>query len=499
MALYPTAIVQCRSSTGNNCVYVSRDGSRSIEQHTTLSAHPFEVSLPAGKYTITALRGKEYFEASQTVTIADKDVHVELTTKRWIHMAERGWYSGDTHVHRTLADLPNLILAEDLNVALPLTHWVTDSEQTPAELAKQRGVNVPAKLIEIDKTHVIWPVNTEYEIFTVKRKRHTLGALFILNHSKPLTKPAPPVTPIVKEAKSQGRQVLLDLDKHNWPWSMMVAPVADVHLFELSNNHVWRTDFLFSTWYPEYVGKHMGISLDAKGFNERQWIEFGFQNYHTLLNCGLKIRPTAGTASGVHPVPLGFGRVYAEVADEFTYDKWIDALAKGRSFVSTGPMLTATFNGKPLGSQLTSAENAQVKIRGTATAQHPLGGVQVIVNGKPTQMLEAVNRRTASGGYESNFEANISVDETSWIALLVFEKRKDGRPRFAHTSPVHVTIADKPIRPSKAEVQYLTERIENEIQRHRGVLSAAALAEYEQALTRYKALLPDKAPQNGSR
>ena len=313
-------------------------------------------------------------------------------------MAERGWYSGDTHVHRTLADLPNLILAEDLNVALPLTHWVTDSEQTPAELAKQRGVNVPAKLIEIDKTHVIWPVNTEYEIFTVKRKRHTLGALFILNHSKPLTKPAPPVTPIVKEAKSQGRQVLLDLDKHNWPWSMMVAPVADVHLFELSNNHVWRTDFLFSTWYPEYVGKHMGISLDAKGFNERQWIEFGFQNYHTLLNCGLKIRPTAGTASGVHPVPLGFGRVYAEVADEFTYDKWID-----------------------------------------------------------------------------------------------------GRPRFAHTSPVHVTIADKPIRPSKAEVQYLTERIENEIQRHRGVLSAAALAEYEQALTRYKALLPDKAPQNGSR
>ena len=44
--------------------------------------------------------------------------------------------------------------------------------------------------------------------------------------------------------------------------------------------------------------------------NERGWLDFTFQNYYLLLNCGFRLRPTGGTASGVHPVPLGFGRVY---------------------------------------------------------------------------------------------------------------------------------------------------------------------------------------------
>src|SRR6516164_1573041 len=33
----------------------------SFEMHTTLSAHPFVIDLPAGKYTVTVERGKEYF------------------------------------------------------------------------------------------------------------------------------------------------------------------------------------------------------------------------------------------------------------------------------------------------------------------------------------------------------------------------------------------------------------------------------------------------------
>ena len=57
----------------------------------------------------------------------------------------------------------------------------------------------------------------------------------------------------------------------------------------------------------------MKVERDARGFTERGWIEFGFQNYYALLDCGFRIRPTAGTASGVHPVPLGFGRVYVHL------------------------------------------------------------------------------------------------------------------------------------------------------------------------------------------
>ena len=210
----------------------------SEELHTTLSAHEFSADLPAGKYTLIVERGKECLTLSRDVEVGNDPVDVELRLKRWINMAEHGWFSGDTHVHRTLAELPNVVMAEDLNVALPLTAWVTDSGQAPDQHKHGRELVPEPKLIQVDSTHVIWPVNTEYEIFSIERKRHTLGAMFVLNHAAPLKTKVPPVAPAVVEARGQGRRVLLDLDKHNWPWSMMLPPVAKVELFELSNNHI---------------------------------------------------------------------------------------------------------------------------------------------------------------------------------------------------------------------------------------------------------------------
>ena len=100
---------------------------------------------------------------------------VEIRLRRWINMAKRGWYSSETHIHRTLQELPNVIQAEDLNVAMPLTYWVTRSGLPPTAGNKNIGGDIPDNLITVDPTHVIWPRNTEYEIFSVGPKRHTLG------------------------------------------------------------------------------------------------------------------------------------------------------------------------------------------------------------------------------------------------------------------------------------------------------------------------------------
>ena len=69
---------------------------------------------------------------------------VELRLRRWIDMAERGWYSGDTHTHRTLAELPNVMLAEDLNVAFPLLDWVREAFVPPIAGAARRRSATPA-------------------------------------------------------------------------------------------------------------------------------------------------------------------------------------------------------------------------------------------------------------------------------------------------------------------------------------------------------------------
>ncbi|HSG71322.1 MAG TPA: hypothetical protein VLA12_12955, partial [Planctomycetaceae bacterium] len=78
----------------------------SVELHTTVSAHPFKLDLPAGKYSLTIERGKEYTPLHAELMIGDKPVEQTYRLKRWIDLAARGWYSGETHVHRRIVELP---------------------------------------------------------------------------------------------------------------------------------------------------------------------------------------------------------------------------------------------------------------------------------------------------------------------------------------------------------------------------------------------------------
>ena len=141
--------------------------------HTAVSAHPFEAELPIGTYTLTVERGKEYLPHVEDLGVDGTAKITVIKLRRVVDMAKLGWYSGDTHVHRSLDDLPTAMLADDLNVAFPLTSWVTKSDTPPTQGDKNSAPARP-ELITVDPTHVIYPLNTEYEIFTVGGKSHTL-------------------------------------------------------------------------------------------------------------------------------------------------------------------------------------------------------------------------------------------------------------------------------------------------------------------------------------
>ncbi len=78
--------------------------------------------------------------------------------------------------------------------------------------------------------------------------------------------------------------------------------------------------------------------------------------------------------------------------------------------------------------------------------------------------------------------ADVELYGSSWIAVRVFEDRADGRIRFAHSSPVHVDMPGKPLRPRRAEVDYLIKRMKEEVERSEGVLSAEGVNDYREAL-----------------
>ncbi len=480
-----------RSLGGSHAHYnKSRNNGKSVEIHSALSAHRFEADLPAGRYQLTVERGKEYFTWSDTVEIRDdKPATVDIRLRRWIRMAPRGWYSGDTHVHLPVKDLRTFALAEDVNVTFPLTGWVTKAYDSPEPTYSRETGKVQRDLIRLDATHIIQPLNTEWEIFTVDGKRHTLGAVFAIGHKEPFRIGTPPVRPIADRARQQG--ALLELDKHNWPWSMMIIPMMNVDLFELTNNHVWRTNFAFSKWYPEYTAPYMNVEKDADGgFTERGWIEFGLQNYYTMLNCGFRMRPTGGTASGVHPVPVAFGRVYVEQPNGFSYADWMKGLNAGRSFVTTGPMLFVKANGQPAGSTFKLGNDipAECRLTGTVVSSKPLSRIEVIVNGRIARRWNPDSVLTPSGASESRIDVRVPLVSSSWVAVRCYEPSGEGRERFAHSSPFHFDLKDRPLRPRKVETKYLIKRIEDELKRHEGVLPETALDEYREALQVYREL-----------
>ncbi|MGI9472025.1 MAG: hypothetical protein ACR2NZ_10855 [Rubripirellula sp.] len=464
---------------------------QSIEYHTTVSAHPCESVVPPGQYRLVVERGKTYFPHEQELTLTEDGMEVLVRLKRWLNMSERGWYSGDTHLHRELHELRNIVLAEDLNVVFPLTNWVTFSDTPPSAGDKNLDVNLPNRLIAVDDEHVIWPRNTEYEIFTVGKQRHTLGALFVLGHEGALQQTVPPWKPVIDAAVQADPNVLFDMDKLAWPFAMTLPVLAPSSTYELANNHMWRTEFAFREWYtptPPFIAPPFGATEGG----ESEWIDFTLGMYYALLNCGFQLPPSAGTANGVHPVPAGFGRVYVNLPDGFNYESWRKGLREGRSFVTTGPMLFATAADKPAGHEFEFATPEDVGdgllIRVEVVSETPVTFGEILINGRAEHLIRARQERTEAGAYRAVIEQKIKPNRSGWFAVRFFEDRPKGRVRFAHSAPWSVKVGDQPTAPSREERDYLVDRMRTEMQRSRGIVSEAGMAEYQEALEFYQSL-----------
>jgi hypothetical protein len=230
----------------------------------------------------------------------------------------------------------------------------------------------------------------------------------------------------------------------------------------------------------------MKVERDLKGFTERGWIDFGFQNYYALLNCGFRMRPTAGTASGVHPVPLGFGRVYVRQPKGFKYDGWVKGLDEGNSFVTTGPMLFVKMDDEKAGTTFKADAGREFHVAGSASAAVTLERIEIVVNGEVKRTLKPANCQNKDGAYESPIDEKVTFAESGWLIVRCYEDRPDKRLRFAHTSPFHVDVAGKPVRPRRAEIEFLIKRVTDELARSEKILPPAALAEYREALRIYE-------------
>ena len=62
--------------------------------------HGEHILLPPGKYTVNYSRGPEYHIDKREIVVPEAETHREFfRLRRWIHMKDYNWFSGDHHIH----------------------------------------------------------------------------------------------------------------------------------------------------------------------------------------------------------------------------------------------------------------------------------------------------------------------------------------------------------------------------------------------------------------
>ena len=115
----------------------------------------------------------------------------------------------------------------------------------------------------------------------------------------------------------------------------------------------------------ELFNGRRGIALDVP-FGIVDFVEILQQGrlptdlWYGFLNLGYKLLPAAGSDFPYMDLP-GVVRSYAKIDGPFSVDAWFDAFRAGRIFVTNGPLLEVTANGRPLGDELVALQRTRLR------------------------------------------------------------------------------------------------------------------------------------------
>jgi hypothetical protein len=149
----------------------------------------------------------------------------------------------------------------------------------------------------------------------------------------------------------------------------------------------------------------------------------------------------------VLPNPVGYNRVYVHVGKDMDYANWWKGLRAGRSFVSNGPLLRVTADGKLPGTVFTAAKSMKLDLKADLTTQDPIRFVEIIKNGQVERRVPVPDvLKTGALG-------TVDFKESGWFLVRVIADHKKTF-RFASTAPFHVEIGADKQRISKASAEF---------------------------------------------
>ena len=358
---------------------------------------PTDMMLPPGDWEVTIRRGTEHLPIVDTFTVPPGgSVERSYRPKRWVDMRESGWYSGDTHIHFQLLSeydaeqLMTWLQAEDVHLGNVLK--MGDIYRTYFE---QRGFGPEYRVREDD--YILVPGQED-------PRTGDLGHTISLN-----------ITDRVRDT-------------------------AKYYQYDWTFENVAKQGGLSGFAHGDHGGFHVhrGMTLVAPegliDFLEVMEVaELGTDLYYDFLNLGFKLTASAGS-----DVPwggtIGEVRVYAYTGKgRFTADKWFDAVERGRTFVTNGPMIDFRVDNAYPGDEVRIKKNKPLRVRartwGAEGFTVPIK-LQIIQHGEVIHSVEA----DASNPTELEIDFEMDPGQGSWLAARV--EGSDGYR--AHTTPIYV-------------------------------------------------------------
>jgi hypothetical protein len=368
--------------------------------------------VPAGAYTLRAWHGPEFRPVSVSFTVEPgKPVEQIVKLYRYANPAAQGWYSGENHIHANYGygewyNSPPTMLEQCAGEDLRVCNFMVANSDGDGIFDREFFRGQPDRLSN-GETILYW--NQEF--------RSTIWGHMTLVNLRQL------VEPIMTGFK----------DTTN-PWDVPTnSDIADRAHWQPA--HVNYTHIAFNPEDPydgAYSGK--GIPVDvALGKIDSVDINLAYgaslRVWYRLLNCGLRLPASAGTdcfLNRIRSALPGGDRVYVKIDGPLTYAAWIEGLRAGRSFVSNGPMLEFTVNGKLAGETITLAQTGEVHVTGKATSQFPMERAELIQNGGVAASLTIADDKLSA-----TIDQRIKFARSGWLALRV-----QGKGHRDHPQPV---------------------------------------------------------------
>jgi hypothetical protein len=365
----------------------------------------YEGRVPAGTYELVVTRGPEYrahhgaFEVRQ-----DETSTVTVTLERYADMPSRGWYSGDSHIHLTRDEVADplvwgMVAAEDVYVGNLL------------EMGNISGTHF--------KQPALWGAASRFG-----RDGH-----YIVSGQED------PRTGHMGHTIHHNLESPIHLDADNYFFYNRV--------FEQSRKQGGTSGFAhMGSGFNGQRGLALTVPFGLVSFIEvLQAGRLFTEVWYRFLDLGYKISPAAGSDWPYSDFP-GVVRNYVKLKGRLDLNDWFDSFHAGHVYVSNGPFLEFTVNGRQMGDELRVKRGARLNIAASAQLNpdvDKLNRLEVVI------LSDVATAVPADGKDRIDVRHELKAEHSMWIAVRAWGERQDPRNMIvAHSAPIYVLVDGEP-------------------------------------------------------